>query len=93
MIANKIYNPKRSEFFKKDYLRIIRKNKGLQDKIDKKILQVLETPHSFKNLKRPLQGYKRTHIGPFVITFRIDGDFVRFVRFEHHDKIYGLPHD
>ncbi len=92
-MTEKIYKPKLSEFFKKDYVRIIKKNRGFQEQTDKKFLQVLENPDSYKNLKRPLQKYKRTQIGSFVITFRIEGEFVRFVRFEHHDKIYKLPHD
>lgn len=87
------YLPARSEYFKEDYVRLVRKNKGLQDRIDKKIYQVLKNPNAHKNLKRPLQRYKEAHVDPFVMTFRIEGNVVRFVRVEHHDKVFGLPHD
>ena len=93
MTLGREYLPARSEYFKSDYVRLVRKNRGLQEQIDKKILQVLDNPESHKNLKRPLQLYKRAHIGPFVMTFRIDGNIVRFTRIEHHDKIYSLFHD
>lgn len=87
------YKLARSESFKEDYVSIVRKNAGLQKRLDKKILQILENPEVYKPLKKPLQGYKRVHVGPFVITYRIDGIIVRFVRVAHHDKIYGLFHD
>ena len=87
------YFPAHSKYFEEDYIRLIRKNKGLQERIDKKILQVLKNPNSHKNLKRPLQRYKEAHIDPFVMTFRIEGNVVKFARVEHHDKIFGLPHD
>jgi len=93
MKLDELYFPARSEYFKEDYARLVRKNKGLQEQIDKKILQVLKNPNSHKNLKRPLQRYKEAHIDPFVMTFRIEGNVVKFVRIEHHDKVFGLPHD
>jgi mRNA-degrading endonuclease YafQ of YafQ-DinJ toxin-antitoxin module len=93
MIGDKEYKPKRSKFFEKDYASLVRKNKGLQERLDKKILQILGMPEAYKNLKRPLQRYKAAHVDPFVITFRIDGDYVRYVRVAHHDVIYWLPHD
>ncbi len=87
------YFPARSKYFEEDYVRLVKKNKGLQERIDKKILQVLKNPNAHKNLKRPLQRYKEAHIDPFVMTFRIEGNVVKFARIEHHDKIFGLPHE
>jgi len=89
----KKYRPARSKQFRDDYVSVVRKNQAMQERIDKKILQILENPEVHKPLKRPLAGYRRVHVGSFVITFRIDGDIVRFVRIAHHDKIYGLFHD
>jgi mRNA-degrading endonuclease YafQ of YafQ-DinJ toxin-antitoxin module len=93
MIGDKKYKPKRSKYFEKDYVSLVKKDKGLQQRLDKKILQILGMPELYKNLKRPLQRYKAAHVDPFVITFRIEGDYVRYVRVAHHDLIYGLPHD
>ncbi|MFH1721372.1 MAG: type II toxin-antitoxin system RelE/ParE family toxin [Candidatus Altiarchaeota archaeon] len=89
----KIYRPARSNLFREDYAAIIRKNKALQERIDKKLLQILKNPEAYKPLKSPLQGYRRVQVGSFVITFRIQGDLVRYVRIAHHDKIYSLFHD
>ena len=93
MIGDKKYKAKSSKYFERDYVSLVRKNRGLQERLDKKILQILRMPDAYKNLKRPLQGYKAAHIDPFVITFRIDGDYVRYVRVAHHDLVYGLVHD
>lgn len=90
---NRRYLPTRSNHFKKDYHSLVRKNRGLQKRIDKKILQIIENPEVYKPLRRPLHGYRRVQVGPFVITFRIDGEYVRFTRLAHHDEIYALPHD
>lgn len=92
-MIGKHYKPKRSKYFEKDYVSLVKKDKGLQQRLDKKILQILGIPELYKNLRRPLQRYKAAHVDPFVITFRIDGDYVRYVRVAHHDIIYGLPHD
>jgi YafQ family addiction module toxin component len=89
----KIYKPKRSKYFEKDYVSLVKRNKGLQERLDKKILQILGMPEAYKNLRRPLQGYKAAHVDPFVITLRIENDYVRYVRVAHHDVVYGLPHD
>jgi len=90
---SKKYFPARSNYFKKDYARIVKKDRPLQEQVDKKLLQILENPEAYKPLRRPLSGYRRVQVGCFVITFRIDEDTVRFVRIAHHDKIYALPHD
>jgi mRNA-degrading endonuclease RelE of RelBE toxin-antitoxin system len=61
----------------------------------RKIEEVVEAPDidHYKNLRAPLQEYKRAHIkGPFVLLFRHDPatDSVTFVLLEHHDRVY-LP--
>ena len=45
----------------------------------------------YKNLRHDMLGLKRVHINAhFVLTFRIDlkNNFVLFVDFDHHDKVY-----
>jgi len=58
----------------------------------KKILQISQLKKGeidyFKNLRVPLNQYKRVHIGNFVLVFRVEGDTIFFDKFEHHDKIY-----
>lgn len=64
-------------------------------KLRKKIEQILnlneiELNH-FKNLRAPLQKYKRVHIDKhFVLIFEINKNNKKiiFIDFDHHDKIY-----
>ena len=56
----------------------------------KKINQVREDPHRYKNLRAPLQHLKRVHIKPFVLVFSVveAKKLVIFENYKHHDDIY-----
>ena len=59
--------------------------------IRKKTMEILENPHHYKNLKKPLQHWKRVHIDKhFVLTFSIDEntETVILEDYDHHDNIY-----
>jgi len=46
----------------------------------------------YKNLRYGLREFKRVHVGKhFVLTFKVDvaSNFILFVDFDHHDRIYG----
>lgn len=71
--------------------KLARKDKKKYDIILKKISEIVQEPHRYKNLKKPLQHLKRVHIDTnFVLTFSIDEESktVTFVDFDHHDNIY-----
>jgi len=64
--------------------------KTLIDKIDE-IIKSRDVNH-YKNLRKPLQHFKRVHIkSSFVLTFKYieGGDKVMFYDFDHHDNIYN----
>lgn len=45
----------------------------------------------YKNLRRPLQQYKRVHVyKSFVLLFRLEGETVIFRYYDHHDNIYSF---
>ncbi len=60
--------------------------------IDKKLTGVRENPlHDYKNLRYPLQEYKRIHIDRnFVLLFRINHSEKKIIAYmyAHHDEIY-----
>ncbi len=52
-----------------------------------------EDVHHYKNLRSPLQQFKRVHVrGPFVLVFKYieSENTVVFYDFDHHDNIYVL---
>ena len=69
--------------------KLSKKDKVLFEHIMKKIEEICcsDIDH-YKNLKKPLQDYKRVHIGHFVLLFKVKGDLIIFRYLEHHDKIY-----
>lgn len=75
--------------------KIKKKDKKKAEIINKKIKEIINGDKDFinhyKNLKHDLKDFKRVHIDKsFVLVFRIDiqNNFILFVDFDHHDKIY-----
>ena len=71
--------------------KLAKKNRKQHKIIMKKIEEIIENPHRYKNLRYPLHDWKRVHIDRhFVLTFSIDEDneTVIFEDFDHHDNIY-----
>lgn len=81
-----------SDKLKNTLIILKRKDKILYQMLEKKILQIASsdpfTIQHFKNLRSPLNDFKRVHIGSYVLLFRVQADKIIFETFEHHDKIY-----
>jgi YafQ family addiction module toxin component len=58
--------------------------------LTRKVSEVLENPHQFKPLKKPMQHMRRVHVGSFVLVYDIDEAMliVTIRRYEHHDNVY-----
>jgi mRNA-degrading endonuclease RelE of RelBE toxin-antitoxin system len=74
------------------------KDKSLAISLLKKIEEIKESEFldHYKNLKKPLQKYKRIHITEqFILIFCVDkkNDKIIFRYLEHRDKIYGKKYD
>ena len=79
--------PELSKLFEK----LSKKNKAQLEIIFSKVDEILENPHRYKNLRAPLNNWKRVHIDThFVLTFSIDEVNKRVILedYDHHDKIY-----
>lgn len=73
--------------------KLSKKDKEAYIQILKKLNEVAnsENPEHYKNLKEPLQKFKRVHIKKsFVLVFSFDKrkGLIKFADYEHHDKIY-----
>ena len=76
----------------KKLLKLEKRNKKQLIIIRNKTEEILKNPHRYKNLKKPLQHWKRVHIDRhFVLTFSIDEETrtVTLEDYEHHEKIYS----
>jgi len=55
----------------------------------RKMAEILQNPEHYKELRNVMKGTRRVHIiKSFVLTYRIDGEYVKFMDFDHHDNIY-----
>ena len=71
--------------------KIYTKNQQVYFSVIKKLDEIVNNPHSYKNLRGPLKGIKRVHIEKsFVLLFVVDynREIISVIDFDHHDKIY-----
>lgn len=71
--------------------KITKKDPKKVEIIMKKVDEIVKDPHRYKNLRSPLQDWKRVHIDKhFVLCFTIDEEdkVVTLVDYDHHDNIY-----
>ncbi|MDP6154815.1 MAG: hypothetical protein QGH39_00080 [Candidatus Thermoplasmatota archaeon] len=76
----------------KIFFKIARKNRKQLEIIYRKIEEIQQNPHHYKNLKRPLQYLKRVHVDrSFVLVFSVDELNMTVVieDYDHHDNIYN----
>ena len=75
----------------KIFFKLANKNPKQLKIIEKKINEIVQNPHHYKNLRKPLQHLKRIHIDKsFVILFSVDEDNQKVIieAYDHHDTIY-----
>ena len=56
-----------------------------------KVKEIIQNPYHYKNLRKPLNHWRRVHIdNSFVLTFSINEEnkTITLEKYEHHDQIY-----
>tara|TARA_Y100000310_G_scaffold339810_1_gene433650 strand:+ start:49 stop:312 length:264 start_codon:yes stop_codon:yes gene_type:complete len=86
-----MYNLRVKEELDKKFDKLFKKNVKQLKIINKKVLEIRQNPHRYKNLRAPLNHWKRVHIDiHFVLTFSIDEESKTVILqdYDHHDRIY-----
>jgi len=68
-----------------------KKNRKQLEVIYKKIEEIVQNPHRFKNLGAPLNKWKEVHIDShFVLAYSINENLkrVQIEDYDHHDRIF-----
>lgn len=72
--------------------KLFKKDKQLYERVLNKIEEIIncEDIEHYKNLKYEMSDRKGVHIGHFVLVFKFikKENRVKFIDFDHHDKIY-----
>ncbi len=79
--------PEVDKIFKK----LGKKNPKQLKLVYRKIMDIRKNPgHSYKFLRKPLEGFNRVHLGHFVLIFKINHvEGVIVVHYyDHHDGVY-----
>ncbi len=76
--------------------KLVKKDKKKVEIINRKIKEIInsnkDSINHYKNLRHDLSDYKRVHVDrSFVLVFKVDlfNNFILFVDFDHHDKVYS----
>lgn len=86
-----MYSHEFRKSLERELSKLAKKNPRQLEIIKKKIDEIIENPERYKNLKFPLQHFKRVHIDKsFVLVFSVDRSSknVIFEGYEHHDDAY-----
>jgi len=79
MVAIRFIIP--TDKFERDVRRI--KDKGLKDKLQKQIDKIADDPEIGKPLRYNLQGEWSIHVRPYRLIYKVEGDKLILLRFEH----------
>ncbi len=87
-----MYNLEIRESVDKTFKKLFKKDRISFEYINKKIKEIRENPHHFKPLKKPLQNYRRVHIGNYVLVYSINEKTKTVIieRYKHHDEVYKV---
>lgn len=75
-----------TERFERDIKKL--KNGALKRKIKKQIKKLIQHPYIGKSLRYSLKGERSIHVKPFRLIYKIDGEKLILLRFEHRKKVY-----
>ena len=82
------YSIEFSDELEQSIKKLKKRNKVLFEQIQKKLVEIAENPEHYKPLKNILAGFRRIHFGSFVLIYKIEGQIVRIISLDHHDKSY-----
>lgn len=74
--------------FDEQFSRLTRKNKALEERLLKKIGQILNNPSIGAPKRHRLRHARGSHVDPYVIIYVVKNDMITFLCVDHHDFVY-----
>jgi addiction module RelE/StbE family toxin len=75
-----------TDSFKHDVKKI--KDKALKERLQTQIQKVAEKPDFGKTLRHALKGEWSVRINPYRLIYKVEGDKLILLRFEHRKEVY-----
>lgn len=76
-----------SEKFATEFKKI--KDKGLKEKLKKQVVKITKNPEVGKQLRYKLKGEQAVYVKPYRLIYKVEGDKLILLRFEHRNGVYG----
>jgi addiction module RelE/StbE family toxin len=76
-----------TEKFEDDVKKI--RDKSLKEKLQKQIDKITENPAFGKPLRYSLRGEWSIYVKPYRLIYKVEGDRLILLRFEHRKEVYG----
>lgn len=67
------------------------KDRRFFEEIAHQIEKIIRDPTIGKPLRYTLKNRRRVHVGSFVLVYEFHHGEIRFIDFDHHNKIYKKP--
>ena len=84
-IVKKITN---SQEFEKILVKLKKKDETAFNQLAVQMEKAARIPNIGKPLRYSLKNHRRLHVGSFVLVYEFYNNELRFIDFNHHDKIY-----
>ncbi|MEW6044696.1 MAG: type II toxin-antitoxin system RelE/ParE family toxin [Thermoproteota archaeon] len=75
-----------SDKFKKEVTKI--KDNKIKEKLQKQILNIIESPELGKPLRYNLKGERTIYVRPYRLIYSYQGTVLYLLRFEHRKEVY-----
>lgn len=79
-----IYAPE----FERAFEKTSQKDQEILRKLENQMDKAIRIPEIGKPLRHTLKSRRRLHVGSFVLVYEFYNNEIRFLDFDHHDKIY-----
>lgn len=77
-----------SQKFEKVITKLKKKNLTFFNQLVSQMEKAVRIPNIGKPLRYTLKNRRRLHVGSFVLVYEFYNGELRFIDFDHHDKIY-----
>jgi mRNA interferase RelE/StbE len=64
------------------------RNRLIRERVTKQIARIVKNPEVGKPLRFDLKGERTVYLKPFRIVYKVDGDVLTLLRFEHRKEVY-----
>lgn len=86
--SDEVFKVVYSTEFEQALKKLAKKDLQTLERLESQMEKVIREPQLGKPLRYTLKNRRRLHVGSFVLVYEFHNNELRFIDFDHHDKIY-----